>query len=386
MHERWNAKALKMFQRVISQICWISLVVTLVLQLMNCVWADDAVKKHQIEFKNDIWPILTNHCLRCHGPERSEGGLRLDRKKFVLKGGHTGNPVLGTLQNSELLRRVTSTNDAYRMPKDATPLSNVEKELLQKWIEQGSNWPTQRSTAGTASNVNLNRGFSVDDLASLFERFGVATEPMRPLLGPFFFFLVLVMYAERIRQKPATTPSVEDSRSNRFQNWLMTNFRIPQYMIGILIFSNLGMWLFHRSTNPFSKEQSTTKTATNDEQEDLEYQFVAKAPKIYTPKRNRQFGGAYYRGNDERNNKLFNGGYYRTCTFYLALRDQSERQLQPGMNIDGAEIFIELVIERAPFATRELFRDEAITSSVLTSRFVDSGPPGQFPDEANFQT
>src|SRR5881409_1913718 len=47
----------------------------------------------QIDFVQDIQPILTNSCYECHGAEKQKGGLRLDQKAAAFKGGDSG-PVL----------------------------------------------------------------------------------------------------------------------------------------------------------------------------------------------------------------------------------------------------------------------------------------------------
>jgi YHS domain-containing protein len=55
----------------------------------------------------------------------------------------------------------------------------------------------------------------------------------------------------------------------------------------------------------------------------------------------------YYRGNDERNEKLFNNGNYRTATFQLSLVDETGRQLVPGDAVSGKTIKVKLQIIRA---------------------------------------
>ena len=41
----------------------------------------------QMDFARDIQPLLKTHCLKCHGPEKQKGGLRLDHRAAALKGG-----------------------------------------------------------------------------------------------------------------------------------------------------------------------------------------------------------------------------------------------------------------------------------------------------------
>ena len=56
------------------------------------------------DFARDIQPLLVNHCLKCHGPEKQKGGLRLDIKASALKGGDDGKVILPGKRSEE--RRV----------------------------------------------------------------------------------------------------------------------------------------------------------------------------------------------------------------------------------------------------------------------------------------
>lgn len=38
-----------------------------------------------------VAPVFAEKCISCHGPDKSKGGLRLDSKELILKGGESGN-------------------------------------------------------------------------------------------------------------------------------------------------------------------------------------------------------------------------------------------------------------------------------------------------------
>ena len=38
-----------------------------------------------------VAPVFAEKCMSCHGPDKSKGGLRLDSKEFILKGGESGS-------------------------------------------------------------------------------------------------------------------------------------------------------------------------------------------------------------------------------------------------------------------------------------------------------
>lgn len=95
-----------------------------------------------VEFNRDIRPILSDNCFFCHGPDKNkrEAELRLDTK-IGLHGSDkkTGALVPGNPADSELFKRVTSTDNEIKMPpaKSGKSLTERDIQLLKKWIEQG---------------------------------------------------------------------------------------------------------------------------------------------------------------------------------------------------------------------------------------------------------
>src|SRR6185369_12484771 len=41
-------------------------------------------------FEKNIKPLLQERCVKCHGPEKQKGGLRLDSRAELLRGGDDG--------------------------------------------------------------------------------------------------------------------------------------------------------------------------------------------------------------------------------------------------------------------------------------------------------
>ena len=95
-----------------------------------------------IDFGRQIQPILAKRCFACHGPDKAEGGLRLNHKESALSKQASGKQALVPqhTEQSELLRRVTSTDESERMPPEGPPLTSAQIELLKRWIEQGAEW------------------------------------------------------------------------------------------------------------------------------------------------------------------------------------------------------------------------------------------------------
>ena len=97
----------------------------------------------EIEFSRHIAPILAAHCFECHGPDaqKRQAGLRLDTRKGALARLESGGFAIvpGNIGQSQLIKRVTSHDNDFRMPPDLKRrLSSHLIKLLSRWIEQGA--------------------------------------------------------------------------------------------------------------------------------------------------------------------------------------------------------------------------------------------------------
>ena len=100
-----------------------------------------------VEFNRDIRPIFSDKCFTCHGPDKANRvtELRFDTEagaKIALSEGRQ-SVVPGDPDKSELFRRIASNDEAVRMPPAAmghAKLSDVEIDLIRRWIEQGAKW------------------------------------------------------------------------------------------------------------------------------------------------------------------------------------------------------------------------------------------------------
>ena len=99
-----------------------------------------------IEFNRQIRPILSDKCFRCHGndPRARQADLRLDLRDRAIAELETGSAAItpGNSSKSELIARITSDDDDFRMPlpESGKTLSAAEIELLRRWIDQGALW------------------------------------------------------------------------------------------------------------------------------------------------------------------------------------------------------------------------------------------------------
>ena len=96
----------------------------------------------KVNFAREVRPILARRCFSCHGPDKAEAGLRLNQREHALSELPSSDHAIvpGKVDDSELLRRVVSTDESERMPPEGKPLTSEQVDLLRRWIAEGANW------------------------------------------------------------------------------------------------------------------------------------------------------------------------------------------------------------------------------------------------------
>ncbi|MCC6724871.1 MAG: PSD1 domain-containing protein [Saprospiraceae bacterium] len=101
-----------------------------------------------VDYNFHIKPIISDRCFKCHGPDKakqeSELGLNDEAGLYkALKDDPTKHVIVpGKPAESEFYRRIMTTDTADVMPPPESNLSltEYEKALIKKWIEQGAKY------------------------------------------------------------------------------------------------------------------------------------------------------------------------------------------------------------------------------------------------------
>ncbi|WP_417384710.1 PSD1 and planctomycete cytochrome C domain-containing protein [Gimesia sp.] len=94
------------------------------------------------DFKEQVAPILQQHCIHCHNDSTKDGGLSLETIQSALKGGDNGRILTpGVAEESLLLDYVAGPEP--EMPKKGEPLNETEIGILRNWIKAGAVWPAE---------------------------------------------------------------------------------------------------------------------------------------------------------------------------------------------------------------------------------------------------
>src|SRR3954466_3095383 len=105
--------------------------------------AAEAPLPEKIDFNRDVRPILSDLCFKCHGfdDKARKAGRRLDTVEGALAESEGVRAIVpGKLPVSELHARIRSTEKDEAMPpfKTGKKLTERQKAVLDRWIEQGA--------------------------------------------------------------------------------------------------------------------------------------------------------------------------------------------------------------------------------------------------------
>ncbi len=126
---------------------WVAVIIAIaeVASLQNFAAAANPASKPaaaKVDFDREVQPVLAKRCFRCHGPDKAEAGLRLDLRERAFAKLESGSHALvaGNIAESELLKRVSSSETSERMPPEGKPLTAAEIGLIRRWIGEGAAW------------------------------------------------------------------------------------------------------------------------------------------------------------------------------------------------------------------------------------------------------
>ena len=98
-------------------------------------------------FETNVRPVFVEQCQKCHGDKKQWGGLRLDSREALMRGGDSGAAIVpGKAKESLLIRAVRHEDEDLKMPKEGK-LTERQIADLVRWVEMGAPFP--RATTAT---------------------------------------------------------------------------------------------------------------------------------------------------------------------------------------------------------------------------------------------
>ena len=115
---------------------------------MQLVKAEEDASKAEF-YVTRVQPILQANCGRCHGGMNHRGGLSMETRAGLLKGGHDGPALVpGDASRSllvRLMRHEGPAGDPMPMPPPPRPkLSEADLATVERWVNAGAVMPAEQ--------------------------------------------------------------------------------------------------------------------------------------------------------------------------------------------------------------------------------------------------
>ena len=118
--------------------------------------AADPARKGLNSFETKIRPVPVNSCYTCDSADAKTrmGGLSLDTRDGIRRGGQRGHAVVPTDVLASLIIEALRYEGSLRMP----PAGRLPEEVVanfEKWIRMGAPDPREVEVASAESSINL---------------------------------------------------------------------------------------------------------------------------------------------------------------------------------------------------------------------------------------
>ncbi len=93
-------------------------------------------------FETKVRPILATECYSCH-TDSALGGLRLDSREAMLRGGKSGSAIVPGEPDKSLLVLALRQSGELKMPKGGK-LPQAQIDAIAEWVRAGAVWPASK--------------------------------------------------------------------------------------------------------------------------------------------------------------------------------------------------------------------------------------------------
>jgi hypothetical protein len=107
-------------------------------------------------FEADVRPALLQTCFPCHGGKKTSGGLQVNSREALLRGGERGPAIVpGDPATSLLVRAIGHQDEDLKMPPGKR-LKQETTSAIARWVAEGAPWPA--SSTNTVGDVSFRAG------------------------------------------------------------------------------------------------------------------------------------------------------------------------------------------------------------------------------------
>ncbi len=168
-------------------------------------------------FESKVRPALAAHCISCHGSKVQKGGLRLDSREALLRGGESGPVIVeGDPESSLLVDAVVYESEPKMPPKAKLPVDVLDD--FKEWVKQGAPWPEDSPTTQEQEKAPSGRSWAFRPIAN--PPYPLVSDPKWPRTSVDWFVLKGLDAAGLKPSKPA-------DRRTLIRRWSFTLTGLP---------------------------------------------------------------------------------------------------------------------------------------------------------------
>jgi hypothetical protein len=149
----------------------------------------------KVTYEDHVKPILREHCFTCHNATNAKSDLALDSYAGIMKGGASGEVVLGGDPDSSRLWMLVSHQEEPKMPPNQDKLAQPKLDTIKAWIAGGA-LETSNSVAKKSNKPRINLSMSAG-----------AAKPEGPAIVPEHLSRQPFLYTPRTRAITALAAS-----------------------------------------------------------------------------------------------------------------------------------------------------------------------------------
>lgn len=204
--------------------------------------SDNLKLPDSVDYIFHVKPILSDRCYLCHGPDEGtrEANLRLDTQEgaYAALGKDLSRYAIvpNDTTSSQLVHRIYATDSQKLMPPEDSnlQLSNYEKQILTRWIEQGAVWKDHWAFVSPLKSkvpVIKNRNLAANEIDNFIIR-TLEQQNLKPSERASKEKLIRRVYFDLIGLPPsldAIDAFVNNTNSNAFETVVDSLLASPSY-------------------------------------------------------------------------------------------------------------------------------------------------------------
>ena len=96
----------------------------------------------KVNFVKQVKPLLEANCAKCHGVRPTKAYSLLTKQKAFAPGESEEPPIMpGKADQSLIIQLIKSDDPEHRMPQKKPAMKAAEVALIERWINEGAEWP-----------------------------------------------------------------------------------------------------------------------------------------------------------------------------------------------------------------------------------------------------